>query len=245
MYQLGLGRQFFPVTHCMAAGDKRRVEKEVKECFFLAFLTNQGHSQALIHPRGQHNLSPIQWAMHWSVQHSWHIIPYLDALNTMLWAGMILLFPYTLGHERESLDFTDQLVWLRSGLDDSPRMSGIVCSLQWALLISCSGNTSGPFPSSICDARVVSVAVASVAVSWDTLAEVSDGRIYQTEQFVFSLRRGIRFWNADCHKSRKQGSIFSRSSPKFKAILLNPSWGSSQTINTPLLHYTCPPNEHC
>lgn len=163
----------------------------------------------------------------------------------MLWAGMILLFPHTLGHERESLHFTDQLVWLRSRLDDSPKMSEIVHSLQWALLISCSGNTSEPFPSSIRDARVVSVAVASVAVSWDTLAEVSDGRIYHTEQFVLSLKRGIRFWNADCHKSRKQGSIFSRSSPKFKATLLNPSWGSSQTINMPLLHYICPPNEHC
>lgn len=53
-----------------------------------------------------------------------------------------------------------------------------------------------------------------------------------------SFKRGIRFWN----KSQKQDLIFSCCTPKFKAALVNSSWGSSQTISMPLLHYICPPN---
>lgn len=37
MYQMGLGRELIPVTHLMAAGDKCRVETEIKECFFWHF----------------------------------------------------------------------------------------------------------------------------------------------------------------------------------------------------------------
>lgn len=80
--------------------------------------------------------------------------------------------------------------------------------------------------------RVVLTTMTSMSISWDIFVEISDSRIYNIDWFVPSFKWRIRFWNEGYQSSWKQDSVSSLPSPKYKVTLLNPSWGSPQTINT-------------
>lgn len=154
--------------------------------------------------------------------------------------SMIFLFLYIFGPQKAAV-LNRSAGKLRSSINDISNINGRIHTLHSLLLTACSFKQIqvGLF---FTHAKVILVVMISLNISWDTIAEVSDGRIYSSEWIVLSFKWRIQFWNSGHQNSYEQDTIFSHPSPKIYFY-----WILTEEYLKPLilllLHYSYIPKE--
>lgn len=165
---------------------------------------------------------------------------FFNAQNTMSSMNIIFLFLYILGKQK-AVVLNRSADRLRSSINDISNINGKIHALQWLFLTACSFKQI-QVDLFFTHSKIILMIMISLNISWDTIAEVSDGRIYSSEWIVLSFKWRIQLWNTGHQTSYEQDTIFSHSSPKIYLY-----WNLTEESLKPwillLLHYSYIPKE--